>query len=132
MSQAQNARSTHAGAFLFAILQDACVIICQMKEAKTAIRKTVTDYKTLFPDEYVALKKAVEFKRNLTRDEYASVDGWFEGRGLYEISETLFHMLVSALTEEEMLWLKRGGLNGKEGGRWFAREYPEFALPNKI
>ncbi len=68
----------------------------------------------------------------MTRDEFASVEGMFEGRGLYEISETLHGMLSSRLNEEDMTWLKAGGLNKKQGGRWFAKTFPQFALPDKI
>ncbi|MHB1086423.1 MAG: hypothetical protein ACYCZ0_01595 [Minisyncoccota bacterium] len=103
-----------------------------MQETKQRIKKVVSDYIKLFPAEYSIVCKGVEMKKKMTRDQFASIEGMFEGRGLYEISETLDAMLTKYLPEEDMVWLKSGGINHKEGGRWFAKTFPEFSLPDKI
>jgi hypothetical protein len=37
------------------------------------------------------------------------------------------------LAEDEMLWLKDGiPSNRKQGGIWFAKNFKDFAIPNKI
>ena len=110
------------------------MLLKSLDDPKASIKQIVADYKQLFPDEYQIVIKGIQATREMTKDDYASFfdESSSENRALYEISETLHGMFVNALSEEELKWLKSGGLNHKEGGRWFARTFPEFALPTKI
>lgn len=103
-----------------------------MEIAKKHIGEIVEDYIRMFPEEFYTFKEGMNLKRNLTRDEYASLEGSTTSRGLYEMPETLSTMLVTGLEEEEMVWLKMGGKDGHEGGHWFARHFKVFALPESI
>jgi hypothetical protein len=101
-------------------------------DTKNRIKKIVEDYKRLFPEEYAIVVRGIQMKKELTRDKYASIEGMFDGRALYEIPETLHNMLAHSLIQEDIVWLKSGGHDRKEGGRWFAKTFPEFALPDYI
>lgn len=79
------------------------------------------------PEEFEQVKRAVAMKKHMTRDEYASIEGSEHMRGLYEMSEEMQKRLIQGLDEEALVWLKT-----LEGGRWFARQFPVFALPNRI
>ena len=102
-----------------------------MTETQKNIKKVVDDYKLFFPDEYALVVEMIKGKKN-TVDEFASVDGMFDGRVLYEIPETLSKMLTKNLVLDDLTWLKSGGFNKKEGGRWFARTFREFSLAESI
>lgn len=103
-----------------------------LMDTKQNIKKVVEDYIRIFPDEYATAIKGTEMLRSMTQDEFASIDGWYYGRALYEVPETLHNMLVKMLPEEDLKWLKEGGVDRKQGGRWFARTFPEFAIAQKI
>lgn len=111
-----------------------------MQSAKLNIKKVVSEYKRAFPDEYRTVVDAVKMHREMIKDGYLDEDsldlsgGDDQRRALYEMPVTLFQNLAANLTEDQMLWLKSGGRNKKEGGRWFAKTFPEFSLvdPNKI
>lgn len=104
-----------------------------MEQAKQHITQIVHNYIRLYPEEFEIVKEGIKVQRNLHLDEFASAKGTgSEMRGLYEIPESLSEMLIMGLTEEEMEWLKAGGLNRKEGGRWFAKTFTAFALPESI
>lgn len=91
------------------------------------IRSTVEGYKLIDPEEYKLVCDAVKMRRAMILDpKYATIEGT-DQRALYEISETLHAMFVATLTLESLTWLK-----SKEGGRWFARTFKEFALPAHI
>lgn len=95
---------------------------------KASIEATVSAYIRQFPDEYRIVCDAIKGKRKLTHDEFASVESTKEKyveRGLYEIPETLSIALILELNDGAITFLKT-----KQGGRWFARRYPEFALPD--
>lgn len=97
-----------------------------MNSAKKRLTNIVEAYTKDFPEEFEMVRKAVEMKRRMTRDEFATVEG-SSMRGLYEISETLQQLIIMGLEEEELLWLKT-----IPGGRWFATKFPVFALPESI
>jgi len=97
---------------------------------KRAITKVVTDYRKLYPDEYVAVVEQIRLERLKTRNALASTgyDGVIEQK-LYEVPETLYVMLQNRLTEAELKELR----DQKEGGpRWFAQTFKEFAIATKI
>lgn len=92
---------------------------------KKKIKLCVVAYKRRYPDAYKIVTDAIQMKRGLNRDQYASIES-SEMRGLYEIPEDLHQAFVMALDAEEITWFKT-----KDGGRWFARTFPQFALPEK-
>lgn len=105
-----------------------------MQSAKTHITQIVQDYIRLYPKDFETVKEGIKMQKNLHLDEFASAKlvGAPGMRGLFEIPVELSEMLIMQLSEEEMEWFKAGGANRKEGGRWFARAFPFFALPDSI
>lgn len=103
-----------------------------MQQAKVHIKKIVEDYIKLFPEDYETVKKGVQMQREALIDEKYGTGVGSEMRALFEIPVDLSEMFIMNLTEEEMEWFKAGGVDRKEGGRWFARTFKEFALPNHI
>lgn len=102
-----------------------------MKEAKKHIREIVELYIKLNPQEFEDFKDGMKMVRATLKDEeFGSANAYT--RALYEMPETLNEMLITGLEEEEMVWLKAGGLDRKEGGLWFARTFKDFAIPNQI
>lgn len=105
-----------------------------MKDAKRKIEACVAAYKRYNPREYRMVVRAIEAKRSMNANEYASIQGaQSDMRGLFEIPQVLHKMIVDNLTLEELSWFKTGQ-KGKpnEGGRWFAKTFREFALPSEI
>lgn len=50
-------------------------------------------------------------------------------RALFEIPEDLSSMIVGSLDIDELMWFKSGTkANPNQGGRWFTKAFPEFAL----
>lgn len=103
-----------------------------MESAKTHITQIVKDYIRLFPEDYETVKKGIEMQRVMLQDEEFGTATGSEMRALFEIPEDLSNMFIMQLTEEEMMWFKSGGTDGKEGGRWFANTFSAFTLPAKI
>lgn len=94
---------------------------------KTSIQNIVSAYKKQHAGEYRLVCTAVEMQRKLLKDpEYASIEAT-GNRALYEISETLQQNLIIHLSDSALSWLKT-----KEGSRWFAKTFKEFALPSSI
>lgn len=100
--------------------------------SKKAITAVVKDYIKLFPEEFSEFKKGMTALRAVTRDKFASLDGTKYTRALYEMPETLSNMLITRLDEADMLWLKAGGADRKEGAIWFARTFKDFCIPDVI
>lgn len=105
-----------------------------MNSAKLHITKIVEDYIRLRPADFEIVKEGIKMQRGLHLDEFASakLNGSAYTRALFEIPEELSQMFIMQLTEEEMEWFKAGGTNRKEGGLWFAKAFPAFALPSSI
>lgn len=102
-----------------------------MKEAKKHIKEIVQLYIKLNPGEFEDFKDGMKMVRATLKDEkFGSANAYT--RALYEMPESLHEMLIMGLHEDEMVWLKAGGLNKKEGGLWFARTFKDFAIPNSI
>lgn len=95
------------------------------KIGREMIKEIVAKYIKENPQEYKIVVKGIEMKKKLRADEYASVEGSPNMRGLFEISETLSTDLVLGLDEQTMVWFK-----SLEGARWFAKEFGQFALPD--
>lgn len=105
-----------------------------METAKTHIKEIVDIYIKLRPEDYALVIEGIRMQKGLHLDEFAtaSLAGSETTRGLFEIPVELSEMLITGLSEEEMEWFKAGGANRKEGGRWFAQTFKEFALPESI
>ena len=104
-----------------------------MQSAKKNITRLVKEYIRDNPEEWENFKDHMQMVRALAKDEeFGTLDGTRYTRALYEMPETLQLMFIKELTEDEMLWLKTGGLNGKEGGRWFAKNFSDFCIPDKV
>lgn len=105
-----------------------------MQQAKDHITQIVEEYIRLFPEDYATVVDGIKMTRNTYADDYASAkaNGSPDMRALFEIPVDLSEMLIMQLSEEEMEWFKAGGADRKAGGRWFAKSFPEFSLPNKI
>ena len=102
-----------------------------MQVAKKHITEIVNNYIRLYPDDFQTVKEGIAMQRGLHLDEFARSKG-SDMRGLYEIPQELHEMLIMGLEPEEMNWLKAGGTDRKEGGRWFARTFKAFALPHNV
>lgn len=96
---------------------------------KNRIKNLVNGYKELFPQEYEATVLFVTSNRKLQENEFASLkkeQNMIE-RALYEIPEKLSQMITKELSVEELEFFK-----SKQGGRWFAKTFSQFALATKI
>jgi hypothetical protein len=96
---------------------------------KNRIRNIVFGYKELFPNEYGNVVKFIANNRRLQENEFASMkqEHAVIQRALYELPEKLSTMLFQELSGEELTYFK-----SKQGGRWFAKTFPQFALSVKI
>lgn len=105
-----------------------------MQSAKTHVSQIVQDYIRLFPNDYETVKRGIKMQREmLIDDEFGIAKGTgSDMRALFEIPVDLSEMLIMQLLPEEMEWFKAGGNNRKEGARWFAKAFPEFALPRSV
>jgi predicted ATPase len=93
---------------------------------KKQIRTVVRHYKLRAPQEYRLLCEAVAMHRASLKDpKFGTGDG--QQRAVFEISERLQAALVQALSVEGVKWF-----NTKEGGRWFATTFKQFALPHHV
>lgn len=99
---------------------------------KKRISNLVMGYKTLFPEEYAFVVNQIEAKRRTQGDEFAQMklENPMLERALYEVPEKLFIAFMNELETEEHNYIK--GQKSKEGARWFARTFKEFALAEKI
>lgn len=96
-------------------------------KAKKNIEAIVAKYIFAYPDDYAAVVKAVEAMHHMMVDDFASTKDTENMRGLYETPEELYAMFLIELDEWDMKWFKT-----KDGGRWYAKKFKEFALPKSI
>lgn len=98
------------------------------ESTKISIRKIVKYYKRLFPDEYNLAIKQIEYNRRDQINKFASIKGNdFVERALTEIPETLSTMFTIRLTDFQMKEFRE-----KRSVHWFAGEFPQFKLAEKI
>lgn len=100
-------------------------------EIKDKVRAQVQSYIEEFRDEYEAVKQFVKDEREMLKNDFASSDDLSLGRRLVEFPETLHNMIMSALTEEERVIIKSGE-SSIEYIRWFAKNFPEFRIPERL
>lgn len=101
-----------------------------LPKTKMRIRTAVTDYQRMFPTEYQDLMKVVEFERQNLKTVYAELPetkGSGDWRLLATISEKLAQMISMKLNDEERLLFKE-----RKYQRWFAKEFPQFAITKEI
>lgn len=94
------------------------------------IRTAVRDYQKMFPQDYKELMKAIAWSRQNLKTELAEITdtrGGSDMRLLFEIDEKLSTMIGMKLTNEELLEFRE-----KENTRWFAKEFPQFAISKVI
>lgn len=103
-----------------------------MHSAKAKIKKSVEDYIKLQPEEYRVFRMSMEDRKSDLTDERFGVAKGSEMRVLFEMPETLHKMIVNQLDIEELEWFKAGGADRKEGGRWFAVNFPAFRLAEHV
>lgn len=105
-----------------------------MELAKKHITQIVRNYIRLYPEDYETVKKGIAMQKGLLLDAKfgTAKDTGSDMRALFEIPADLSEMLIMGLEPEEMEWFKAGGANRKEGARWFAETFKDFALPNEI
>lgn len=103
-----------------------------MNTAKAKIRKCVEDYIRDNAEEWTVFKAMMEQNRAALADETFGEAQGTSVRALFEMPVTLHESIVTSLDEEELSWFKAGGSDRKQGGRWFAKTFPVFALPSKI
>lgn len=97
------------------------------KKTQMLIRTAVIDYIKMFPQEYNDLLYTIQIQRQGLKDEMATVKGHALKRGLFTISEKLSSMLEKKLSIDELREFRT-----KDGGRWFAKEFPQFSLTKKV
>lgn len=105
-----------------------------MQSAKDHIRQLVEDYIKLFPEDFELFKDGVKRVRATLKDEkWGTAEGTgSDMRALFEMPVDLSEMLIMKLTEEEMEWFKAGGVDRKEGARWFVNSFPAFKLADRV
>ena len=100
-----------------------------MQEAKIKINTFVSEYKRLFKVEYDLVVDFVKKTRADMKDQkFGKTKNMnYIERRVCEIPETLYASLVEGLNNKELLWFK-----SKTGHRWFARQFSEFRVVEKI
>lgn len=94
------------------------------------IRTAVRDYQEMFPQDYKNLMKAIEYSRQNLKTQYAEMPdtrGGSDMRLLFEIDEKLSTMIGMKLTHDEVAEFR-----DTENTRWFAKEFPQFAIAKSI
>lgn len=96
-------------------------------KAKQNITTIVAKYKFTHPDDYATVVKAVEAMHHMVIDDFASSKDSQNIRGLFETPEELYTMFILELDESDMQWFKT-----KDGGKWYAKTFKEFAIPKNV
>lgn len=99
-------------------------------KAKMRIRTAVKDYQDMFPEDYKWLLRDIEFSKQNLKTEYAEVPdsrGGTDMRLLFVIDERLSTMIGMKLTNDELV-----DFRDKVNTRWFAKEFPQFAVSKDI
>jgi hypothetical protein len=95
---------------------------------KSKIKLLVEEYQRVFPEEYAAFQQGQRVRVDLTSDKYASViDGEALEQHLTEMPETLYTILEKHLSNDQ-----HQELQTKEGMRWFARTFKQYAVAQAI
>lgn len=99
-------------------------------KAKMRIRTAVKDYQDMFPEEYKWLLRDIQFAKQNLKTEYAEIPDTRKGsdmRLLFIIDERLSTMIALKLTNDELADFRE-----QVNTRWFAKEFPQFAVSKDI
>ena len=99
-------------------------------KAKMRVRTAVRDYQDMFPEDYKVLLKEVQYCRENLKTEFAEMPdtrGGQDMRLLFITDERLNTMIGMKLTNDELL-----DFRDKVNTRWFAKEYPQFAISKAV
>lgn len=103
------------------------------KDIKNKIRLLVKEYIRNFPQEYELFKQAVAVKRSLQDKSTGALKGdHVLYRPLIEYPETLYGIINLGLTAEEKKEFDASEKGVSTGARWFAKEFPDFRIVDKI
>jgi hypothetical protein len=87
----------------------------------------VKEYFEMFPEDWEVSKIEIESQRQNLKNQFASLDTSAIRRALFSVPEKLSAMIGMKLdTEERQLFTQ------KEHARWFAKEFPMFAITKEI
>ena len=110
-----------------------------MESAKSKIKTIVETYKKNFPDDYRAVVGYVKEKRNKQKTEFATTEDTISKthnsivtRHLLEMPEALAAAIYGTLNSDEYKWFRSAQDSKNIGTLWFAREFPEFRIPENL
>jgi hypothetical protein len=104
-----------------------------MRSAKHKLKLLVASYRKNYPKDFKAVTEFIAEKRALSPSKFAELEGSTSSRALFECPETLYMDIISQLEPEELFWFKTGVPGDpNQGGRWFAKQFPFFALAREI
>jgi hypothetical protein len=96
-------------------------------EIKNKIEKCISLYKTIDPEEFDLAKDAVREQARKQYDQGKAYKGSdVIERLIVSFPEKLFNLFMNNMNEEELAYL-----NSSDGIHWFAKEFPEFSIPDK-
>jgi hypothetical protein len=87
----------------------------------------VKDYFEMYPEDWELCKVDIEAQRQNLLNQFASLDTHAIRRALFSVPEKLAAMIGAKLTPEEQQLFTE-----KENARWFAKEFPQFNISQKI
>ncbi len=96
-------------------------------KTKTKIRLAVKDYFQMFPEDWNLVKEDIEKMRQNKVNDFAELDTHAIRRALFCVPEKLSTMIGLKLDQEERMLFTE-----KEHARWFASEYPMFAITKNV
>jgi hypothetical protein len=92
------------------------------------IRTAVADYMRMFPEDWKECQIEIGMQRQNLDNEYATINATHAiQRALFSVPEKLSIMIGKKLETDELVLFKE-----KEGGRWFAKEFPQFAISREV
>ncbi len=92
------------------------------------IKKLVDGYTKLFPQEFKDFCGDMKTKRDLQENKFSELkQGGSVYRALFEMPETLDTIFEMQLNDEDKVWFK-----SLAGARWFAKNFKEFNVAEKI
>ena len=99
-----------------------------MESAKAKIKLLVKDYMSVFTEEFNEFRGAAKEKISLQNTKFGEVKGGgLVERVLHEIPETLYVIIMKHRDESEFKWYQ-----SKEGARWFAKNFKQFNVTEKV
>ena len=92
------------------------------------IRTAVADYMRMFPEDWKECQMEIAYQKQNLQNDMAEIKGTHNiQRALFSIPEKLSIMIAKKLDLDELNMFKE-----KEGGRWFAKEFPMFSITKNV